>query len=336
ASLKKQAQLFRDIAIPFFEEEESARWLLAGVVGLTLLNSGVSVAFSYIGRDFWTALSNKDPEQFSIMLSRFMGALAAGVPVTVFYRYQRESLAVAWREWLTARVMAIYYSGQTYYALEASKEIDNPDQRIAEDVRAFTRVSLEFLIALLTAAIDLVSFSTILYNIYPQLFAAIFLYAGAGTAGASALGRSLVGLNFYQLQREADFRYSLVRVRENAESIAFYGGERLELREIGRRFMRLIDNSKDIIKTQRNLEFFTVGYRYLIQVLPGFVVAPLYFQGKIELGVVSQSYGAFNHILSDLSLIVNQFEGLSQFSAGVDRLGEFLERMQGTAAVVSL
>eukprot|EP00903_Cladosiphon_okamuranus_P021121 g19402.t1 len=333
ADLQKQIGLFVDMSTPFFKEDKAGRWLLATVVALTLLNSGVSVAFSYIGRDFWTALSNKDPAQFNIMLQRFLLALTAGVPVTVFYRYERSKLALAWREWMTKRVMEIYYAGQTYYALEASKEIDNPDQRIAEDVRAFTQVSLEFLITVLTSCIDLASFSTILYSIYPQLFIAIIGYASVGTFVTTRLGGKLVGLNFEQLQTEADFRYSLIRVRENAESIAFYGGVQQELNEIQRRFAKALDNFDKVIKAQRNLEFFTTAYRYLIQVLPGFVVAPLFFQGKIELGVVSQSYGAFNHILGDLSLIVNQFESLSAFSAGIDRLGEFLERMNGMDAV---
>ncbi|CBJ27203.1 putative ABC transporter Nda [Ectocarpus siliculosus] len=336
ADLKTQIGLFVEMSTPFFKEDNGARWLLATVVALTLLNSGVSVAFSYIGRDFWTALSNKDPAQFNIMLQRFLSALIAGVPVTVFYRFEREKLALAWREWMTKRVMEIYYSGQTYYALEASKEIDNPDQRIAEDVRAFTQVSLEFLITVLTSCIDLASFSTILYSIYPQLFIAIIGYASVGTFVTTKLGGKLVGLNFDQLQTEADFRYSLIRVRENAESIAFYGGVQQELNEVQRRFGKALDNFGQVIRAQRNLEFFTTGYRYLIQVLPGFVVAPLFFQGKIELGVVSQSYGAFNHILGDLSLIVNQFESLSAFSAGIDRLGEFLERMRGMATIANV
>ncbi|CAM9601862.1 unnamed protein product [Choristocarpus tenellus] len=109
--LEKQLRLFWDMSVPFFKEDDSSKWLLGGVVALTLLNSGVSVAFSYIGRDFWTALSNKDPEQFNIMLQRFLGALAAGVPVTVFYRYQREKLALAWREWMTNRVMQVGMKG---------------------------------------------------------------------------------------------------------------------------------------------------------------------------------------------------------------------------------
>ncbi|CAB1097232.1 ABC [Ectocarpus sp. CCAP 1310/34] len=340
ADLNTQIGLFVEMSTPFFKascrEENGARWLLATVVALTLLNSGVSVAFSYIGRDFWTALSNKDPAQFNIMLQRFLLALIAGVPVTVFYRFERQKLALSWREWMTKRVMEIYYSGQTYYALEASKEIDNPDQRIAEDVRAFTQVSLEFLITVLTSCIDLASFSTILYSIYPQLFIAIIGYASVGTFVTTKLGGKLVGLNFDQLQTEADFRYSLIRVRENAESIAFYGGVQQELNEVQRRFGKALDNFGQVIRAQRNLEFFTTGYRYLIQVLPGFVVAPLFFQGKIELGVVSQSYGAFNHILGDLSLIVNQFESLSAFSAGIDRLGEFLERMSGMETIANI
>ncbi|CAN0361394.1 unnamed protein product, partial [Ectocarpus fasciculatus] len=173
-------------------------------------------------------------------------------------------------------------------------------------------------------------------SIYPQLFIAIIGYASVGTLVTTKLGGKLVGLNFDQLQTEADFRYSLIRVRENAESIAFYGGVQQELNEVQRRFGKALDNFGQVIRAQRNLEFFTTGYRYLIQVLPGFVVAPLFFQGKIELGVVSQSYGAFNHILGDLSLIVNQFESLSAFSAGIDRLGEFLERMSDMATVADV
>jgi ABC-type uncharacterized transport system fused permease/ATPase subunit len=128
--------------------------------------------------------------------------------------------------------------------------------------------------------------------------------------------------------READFRYSLVRIRDNAESIAFYKGEDLEGREISSRLARVIDKKSQIIVQQRNLEFFTTAYRYLIQILPVTVVAPQYFAGAIELGVVSQSNGAFNHILNDLSIIINQFERLSAFSAGVERLSEFLEAMR--------
>jgi len=135
-------------------------------------------------------------------------------------------------------------------------------------------------------------------------------------------------LNYDKLQKEADFRYSLVRVRENAESIAFYAGEDIEGREVSQRLKKVVENKKDINKAQRNLEFFTTAYSYLIQILPVSVVAPQYFAGSIQLGVVSQSSGAFNHILNDLSVIVNQFEALSSFSAGIDRLSSFMKNMR--------
>ena len=182
----------------------------------------------------------------------------------------------------------------------------------------------------MTSVVDLGSFSAILYSIKPDLFLVILGYSVFGTAVTTSLGKSLIPLNFEQLRREANFRYSLVRVRENAESIAFYRGEAVEADEIGTRFGSVIDNSLEIIKTTRNLEFFTTSYRYLIQVLPVSVVAPQYFAGSIPLGVVTQTSGAFNHILSDLSVIVNQFEQLSAFSAGVSRLSDFYNAITNT------
>ncbi|EKX35871.1 hypothetical protein GUITHDRAFT_160179 [Guillardia theta CCMP2712] len=281
------------MAMPYFKEEKSARVLLAVVIGFTLLNSGVSVGFSYLGRDFWTALSSKNADNFYPLLQKYVLALAGGTPVSVLYKFYRDKLAMEWRSWMTKRILDMFEARRNFYELETKSEIDNPDQRIAEDARAFTRVSLDFSITLLTSIIDLASFSTILYSIYPELFAAILVYSGFGTGCTLFIGNKLVGINFEQLQREANFRFSLVRMRENAESIAFYGGENIEMKEIKKRFQSAIDNSFRLISNQRNLELFTVAYRYMVQ-------------GKIELGVVSQSYGAFNHILSDLSIIVNQ------------------------------
>jgi ABC-type uncharacterized transport system fused permease/ATPase subunit len=183
-------------------------------------------------------------------------------------------------------------------------------------------------LTIVTSIIDLVSFSLILYNIYPQLFIAIVAYAVFGSVTTTWLGKDLVRLNYDQLSKEANFRYSLVRWRENAESIAFYRGEDIENKAIGVRLKSVIENSRDLIGAQRNLEFFTNGYRFMIQLLPVTVVAPKYFAGEIELGVISQSVGAFNHILNDLSIVVNQFEQLSRFSAGIDRLSVFLQAMR--------
>jgi ABC-type uncharacterized transport system fused permease/ATPase subunit len=346
--------LFRKLATPYWRESRTAKTDLAAVFALTLLQSGVSVAFSFIGRDFWTALSNRNPEQFTQEMLLFLGAMLVGVPVVVWYSYARDRLALRWRAWLTRFLLERYFSNSAYYLIQAQQslllenqemdghaaaperpqvEVDNPDQRLAEDVNAFTATSLSFGLTVLTSILDLASFSSILFSIYPQLFGVLIVYSGFGTFATAAIGRRLVQLNFQQLQREADFRYALVRVRENAESIAFYRGEERERNESEELLKRAVDNQAKLIVWQRNLELFTTGYRYLIQVLPGFVVAPLYFAGRIELGVINQSYSAFNHILSDLSLFVTRFEALTAFSAGVDRLGEFAEMLD---AAVSL
>ncbi|GAX28950.1 hypothetical protein FisN_20Lh275 [Fistulifera solaris] len=325
----RQFGLFQDMAFPYYEESTRGRWLLAGLLALTLLNSGVSVLFSYLGKDFWNALSAKDIPVFYEVLQKYLGALIVGAPVITLYRYQRQRLAIHWREWMTARTFELYTSNRVYYNLDPSI-IDNPDQRITEDVKSFTSYSLQLVITIITSLIDLVSFSLILWGIYPQLFVAIIAYATFGTVVTTFLGRPLVHLNFKQLQREADLRYSLVRLRDNAESIAFYGGEDLEGQAVEDRLERVTGNRRALIEVERNLEFFTTAYRYLIQIVPVAVVAPKYFAGDIGLGVISQSVGAFNHILSDLSIIINQFEQLSTFSAGIDRLASFYDAMRAS------
>jgi ABC-type uncharacterized transport system fused permease/ATPase subunit len=370
-AIRQQAVLFQQMALPYYQESKTGRWLLVALLCLTLVNSGVSVIFSYLGKDFWNALSDKNVEEFYHVLSRYCAALLLGAPVVTLYTFQREQLAVHWREWMTARTFQLYTSNRVYYNLQrsfsssasssgssdsssdsdeyintddnddainvsksttsssiSSNSIDNPDQRISEDVNSFTSYSLQLVITVLTSLIDLVAFSTILWGIYPQLFLAIIAYALFGTITTTFLGRSLVPLNFAQLQKEADLRYSLVRLRDNAESIAFYAGEDLEGQAVERRLENVMDNKRQIIVQQRNLELFTNSYRYLVQILPVAVVAPQYFAGSIALGVISQSVGAFNHILNDLSIIVNQFERLSSFSAGIARLSSFYQAMQ--------
>jgi ABC-type uncharacterized transport system fused permease/ATPase subunit len=229
------------------------------------------------------------------------------VDSNLLHRFQREQLAVHWREWMTDRTLQLYTSNRVYYALERdasssgkstngqeengvsssdnaiTKKIDNPDQRITEDVRTFTAFSLQLFITVVTSVIDLVSFSFILYSIQPQLFATIIGYAVFGTVTTTYIGSSLLPLNFAKLRREADLRYLLVRIRENAESIAFYGGEDVEGKEVSSRLSRVVSNRRKINAAQRNLEFFTTAYQYLIQVVPVAVVAPQYFAGTIQL-----------------------------------------------------
>lgn len=324
------SRLFLRLALPYFRTEPSAKWYLGGVVALTLLQSGVSVAFSYIMRDLWSGLSNRDIDLFYHQVGLFFGATLVATPIVVAYGYSRDLLALEWRKWMTESVTSDYFARRNYYALESAGVggLDNPDQRLTQDVASFTQESLTFLLTLLLSVVDLASFSTILWSIYPQLFGVLIVYSAVGTALSVAIGKRLVNLNFVALSREADLRYSLVRLRENAESVAFYGGEEREGAEIARRLESVVSNRSALIAGERNLSALTTAYHYLIQALPSLVVAPLYFAGSIQLGVVTQSYSAFNHVLRDLSLLVTRFDALSAFGAGVNRLGEIVAFME--------
>ncbi|KAM4070667.1 hypothetical protein ACB094_11G000500 [Castanea mollissima] len=324
--LKTLARRFWKVAAPYWyceEDKVQARWQLAAVFALTLGTTGISVGFNFLGRDFYNALANKDQEQFTKQLLYYLGAFAGGIPFFVLRDYAREILALRWRSWMTRYYMERYLKNQTFYKIQSQSIIDNPDQRIVDDLSSFTGTALSFSLTLFNAAVDLISFSNILYGIYPPLFIVLLVYSIGGTALSVFLGKGLVTLNFLQEKKEADFRYGLVRVRENAESIAFYGGEDNEMQLLLQRFRSAFENLTQLLISSRNLEFFTNGYRYLIQILPAAVVAPMYFSGKIEFGVINQSVSAFNHILGDFSLIVYQFQAISAFSAVIDRLGEF-------------
>ncbi|MBA0549702.1 hypothetical protein Golob_020721, partial [Gossypium lobatum] len=266
---------------------------------------------------------DKDEEQFTKQLLYYLCGFAGGIPFFVLRDYARETLSLRWRCWMTSYFMQRYLTDRTFYKIQSQSIIDNPDQRIVDDLSSFTSTALSFSLTLFNAAVDLISFSNILYTIYPPLFVVLLLYSIGGTVISIFLGKGLVTLNFLQEKKEADFRYGLVRVRENAESIAFYGGEDNELQLLLQRFTSAFENLTQLLISSRNLEFFTNGYRYLIQIVPAAVVAPMYFSGKIEFGVINQSVSAFSHILGDVSLVVYQFQAISAFSAVIDRLGEF-------------
>ncbi|CAL4966043.1 unnamed protein product [Urochloa decumbens] len=335
--LKTLATRFWKVAAPYWwsEDKTQARLRLAAVFALTLGTTGISVGFNFLGRDFYNALADKDQEKFTQQLLYYLGAFAGGIPFFVLRDYAKETLSLRWRSWMTSYYMKRYFNNRTFYKIQSQSIIDNPDQRINDDLSAFTGTALAFSLTLFNAAVDLISFSNILYGIYPPLFIVLVVYSLGGTAISVVLGKNLVNLNFMQEKKEADFRYGLVRVRENAESIAFYGGEENELQLLLDRFRRAFDNLSELLIASRNLEFFTSGYRYLIQILPAAVVAPMYFSGKIEFGVINQSVSAFNHILSDFSLIVFQFQSISAFSAVIDRLGEFDDLLDGNESSLS-
>ncbi|EEH55828.1 ATP-binding cassette superfamily, partial [Micromonas pusilla CCMP1545] len=311
-------------------------WLLAGVVALTLGTTAISVGFNFLGRDFYNSIAEKKPDDFDRLLKTYIAAIAGAIPVFVLRDYYQEVLVLKWRGWMTERYVEKYLDKRNFYHIQTGSVIDNPDQRIVDDIASFTSTSLGLTFTLLNAGIDLVSFSGILFGIYKPLVAVLFVYAAGGTVVSAKLGKPLVGLNFTQEAREADFRYGLVRVRENAESIAFYAGEAAERSALVGRLRRTLDNFGDLLVATRNVDFFTSCYRFLIQFLPAAVVAPLFFKGEIEFGVINQSSSAFSHILGDVSLVVYQIERLASFSAVTDRLGQMTEVLDiGAAEMVS-
>mmetsp|Transcript_29933 Transcript_29933/g.84421 ORF Transcript_29933/g.84421 Transcript_29933/m.84421 type:complete len:731 (-) Transcript_29933:250-2442(-) len=325
------AKRFWQVAAPYWmdsEEASSVRLKLAGVAALTVGTTGISVLFNFLGRDFFNYLSEKDVENFTLQIYKYFGAFVVGIPVFVLRDYYLARLSLDWRTWMTKEYLQNYLSERAFYKIQSEGLVDNPDQRLTNDVAQFTESSLDLIFTFTRSAVDLVSFSGILFSIYPPLFVSLLTYALGGTTISVYLGRPLVGLNFNQEAREADFRYGLVRVRENAESVAFYGGEGKEEQLLLVRLRSLVENYGKLLVSSRNLEFFTSFYRYLIQLLPAAVVAPLYFKGDIEFGVINQSSSAFSHILGDVSLIVFQFQALAGFSAVVDRLGEFAEALE--------
>jgi putative ATP-binding cassette transporter len=233
----------------------------------------------------------------------------------------RDVFANQWRRWLTGRFLDGYLKGRKYYELGASNEIDNPDQRISEDINTFTGRSINFLLIFLGSIMQLVAFSAVLWSISHLLVGVLAVYATLGTVIALwVFGTPLIQLNFWQLRLEADFRFSLMRLRENAESIAFYRGETQERTHIDSRFEKVIRNFARLIKKQRALNFFQRTFSQLTVVLPYVLLAGGVLSGQLEVGQATRAAGAFTAVLGAVGVIVDNFESLSRFVAGIGRL----------------
>ena len=309
-------------------KNRAQQWaLLSGLLLLSIMVSGLNVVISFTIRFIETALVAKEESTFWLFLGVYGGVFVVGTAIVVIYRYCRELLGVYWREWLTNNILQRYLDNRAYYQINANKQIDNPDQRIAEDIKSFTSTSLTLLLSILDAVITLVSFVGVLWAISSSLSLVLVGYAIFGTVVTVLLGRRLIGLNYTQLQREADFRYGLVHLRDNAESIAFYGGESQEFESVGQRFSYAIRNYHALIGWQRNLDFFTTGHTYFVRILPYLVVAPLYLAGETDFGTITQASIAFSQIFGALTVIINQFDLLTAFAAGVNRIAAFDETL---------
>ncbi|WP_333878263.1 ABC transporter ATP-binding protein/permease [Methylobacter sp.] len=307
----------------FFASERQSKAIRLACILLALVLSvaGVQVLMSYVARDFMTAISKKDASAYWQLLWWYLGLLVLAVPLGAYYRWTEERLGLLWREWMAQHLIKRYFNNRAYYRLRGSDSIDNPDQRISEDVRNFTTLSLSFLLITLNAMVTVLAFIGVLWTISATLVGMLFTYAVIGTGLSILIGRRLIGLNYQQYQKEADFRYRLVRVRDNAESIAFYRGEKREGLDLVDRLGKAVLNMLDIIGWNRNLAFFTSSYYQASILLPVVIVAPMFMSGEVEFGVVTQSAGAFAQVLAAVSLIIAQFERLSTYLAGVQRLG---------------
>ena len=321
-SLGKTLRQLGRVTRAFFASERRARArsMLGLLVALTVASVGITVLSSYAGRDVMTSIAKREEGTYWAAMGRYLAIFVVAVFIDVFARWAEQRLALMWREWMAQHLVKRYFNNRAYYRLRGSASIDNPDERISEDVRNFTVDSLSYALIVLSSVMTLVGFLGVLWAISGALVGVALLYAVVGTVACFFLGRRLVGLHYDRYQKEADFRYGLVRVRDNAESIAFFRGEKREHLDLVNRLASVVANMRLIIVWNRNLGFFRNGYNYLALLLPIALVAPLFMSHKIEFGVVTQSLEAFAQVLGAVSLIANNFEGLSSYLAGVQRL----------------
>ncbi len=323
-------QRFVTLARPFFISEIKVTvWgLIFLLVGLSILVSFLNVKIADLVSHYLTALTKREEKDFYRYLLWYALVIIVTTPCAVMYRFTEERLALLWRRWLSNHFLSAYFKTHSYYRINQEKRIDNPDQRIADEIRSFCSTSLSFLLIFSSAVINLFLWSYKLWSISAGLTFFTFFYAFFGSFMTMLIGGRLVALNFTQLRKEADFRYGLIHVRDNSESIAFYRGEDREAVTVRQRLRDALRNLNFLIAWHRNLGFFTTGYDYFKGVLPVIIVAPLYLHGEIEIGVVTLATTAFGWVLGALSLIVIQFERLSAFAASIARLGTLWEEMQ--------
>ena len=314
---------FMQVAKPYWmgDQKKSAWSLLALLVVLMLLETQLAVMLVDKTGEMTSALAGRESDRFWSAVRMALLVLAFAVPVYAFYYYMRDAFSNNWRRWLTGRFLDGYLRDHKYYDLGAGNDIDNPDQRISEDINTFTGKSIHFLLIFLGSLMQLVAFSAVLWSISHVLVAFLAVYAVVGTFLALyVFGAPLIRLNFLQIRREADFRFNLMRLRENAESIAFYRGEAQERSQIDGRLGAVLANYARLIKKQRSLNMFQRAFSQLTLVVPSIILANAVLSGDLEVGRAVQAAGAFAAVLGAVSLIVDNFESRSRFVAGIDRL----------------
>jgi putative ATP-binding cassette transporter len=335
----------------FSDDRWAGRGLLLVVIVLNLFIVYINVLLSKWYNLFYNSLQDKDFAAFGSLLLRFSWLAGLFIVAAVYQIYLNQMLQIRWRRWLTDRYLGAWLADGAYYRMQlASGETDNPDQRIADDLRLFVTGALTLSIGGMRAVVTLVSFLGILWGLSGSVTLPIgggvtvpgymvwaaLLYAIAGTWLTNLIGRPLVRLNFNQQRYEADFRFSLVRFRENTEGVALYGGEADEMRSFRERFSAVVRNWWDIMRQQKRLTWFTAGYSQAAIIFPILVAAPRYFRGEIPLGALMQTSQAFGQVQDSLSFIVTSYTDIAEWRAVVLRLLGFeraLARVRAEATV---
>jgi putative ATP-binding cassette transporter len=326
---------FLAITRPFFQSE--ARWGTFGLIALILVLllgvNALNVFASFKNRDFMTAVEQRAGAR-AVSSALLWVAVVGGITVVaVFKAFTEERLRLRWRDWLTQYFYKRYLTSHSYYRMKTRADLDNPDQRITEDVRTFTEQALALFLIITNSTVSLISFAGILWSITPWLFVTAVLWTVFGSLVTIVLGRRLMKLDVKQFRKEADLRYDLIQVRSHGEQIALLGGEPEEKSRLGRRLAAVVDNMRGVIGLSRNISFFTTGYDNLNLIIPLLIVAPLYIQGKVEFGMITQAGIAFGYVMGAFSLIVKEFQRISTFGAVIERLGTFSEVLDQTGGL---
>jgi putative ATP-binding cassette transporter len=346
ANFRNTVQDFGRIAVPYFRSEDrwAGRVLLVAVISLQLFQVWLNVRFNAWYNTFYTALQNKDWNTFIWQIGVFSLLAAFFIVSAVYQLYLQQWLQIRWRNWLTNRYLGRWLDQGTHYRMRLKgDQADNPDQRIADDIRDFIENTLSIGIALLGSIVTLVSFVWILwtlsaatplmigsssYQIPGYLVWAALIYAILGTWVTHLVGHPLIKLNFDQQRYEADFRFSLVRLRENAEEVTLLAGEPAEKERLRDRFGWVIRNWYDIMRRRKRLTFLTAGYSQVALIFPFLVVSPIYFFGALTLGGLMQIVSAFGQVQSALSFFVTAYTSIADWKAVLNRLTGFEASMK--------
>jgi putative ATP-binding cassette transporter len=347
------------LASPYFRSEDkwAGRGLLAAVIAIELSIVGINVLLNSWNNSFYNALQDKNWDAFVYQLGYFCILATTYIFLAVYQLYLNQWLQIRWRRWLTRTYLEKWLAGSNHYRMQLLGDAaDNPDQRIAEDVKQFIDAGatgigiLPIGLSLLNATVTLASFAVILWNLSATaplhafgisidipgyLLWAALIYAILGTTFTHLIGRALIVLNFQQQRYEADFRFNLVRVRENSEQIALLRGEQAERDRLLLRFASVVSNWMAIMSRQKKLTFLTAGYSQAAVVFPYIMVSPAYFAGKVQLGGLMQTANAFAQVQGALSVFVNVYRQLAEWRAVVERLSGFDQAIEAahTAAV---